>query len=216
MSTDPKKRSTGKFCDFHRDHDHETDHYFHLRLQLEKLAEEGHLNQYLKSPARIERSHELHHSADEPRSRHRSRSRHCSRHHRSPKRREPPRQPPTPEQPPTIVGKINIIAEGPAAGGPSTAGQRTYAERVFSLEIPFKKAWTNPPQEDQVISFSSEDFNGLQVPHDDALVIRLIIANFDIGKILVNTGSSVNVLHLETFEEMKLGEGRLGPVEYSI
>ncbi|XP_077219793.1 uncharacterized protein LOC143857088 [Tasmannia lanceolata] len=72
------------------------------------------------------------------------------------------------------------------------------------------------PKEDQVISFSSKDFNGLQVPHDDALVIRLIIANFDIGKILVDTGSSVNMLHLGTFEEMKLGEGRLGPAEYSI
>ncbi|XP_077242443.1 uncharacterized protein LOC143882954 [Tasmannia lanceolata] len=51
MSTDPKKRSTGRFYDFHSDHDHETDHCFHLRLQLEKLAEEGHLDQYLKIPA---------------------------------------------------------------------------------------------------------------------------------------------------------------------
>ncbi|XP_077237244.1 uncharacterized protein LOC143878915 [Tasmannia lanceolata] len=61
-----------------------------------------------------------------------------------------------------------------------------------------------------------EDYKGLQVPHDDALVIRLIISNYDVGKILVDTGSSINVLHLGTFEEMKLGEGRLGPTEYSI
>ncbi|XP_077249356.1 uncharacterized protein LOC143888846 [Tasmannia lanceolata] len=69
MSMDLKKRSTGKFCDFHGDHGHETDHCFYLRLQLEKLAKEGHLNHYLRSPAQIERSHEGHHPADGPRSR---------------------------------------------------------------------------------------------------------------------------------------------------
>ncbi|XP_077222177.1 uncharacterized protein LOC143856019 [Tasmannia lanceolata] len=84
------------------------------------------------------------------------------------------------------------------------------------MEMPSKKAWTDPHHEDQVITFSHEDLDGLQVPHDDALVVRLVIANFDIGKILVDTGSSVNVLHLGTFEEMKLGKERLGPVEYSI
>ncbi|XP_077249149.1 uncharacterized protein LOC143888590 [Tasmannia lanceolata] len=56
----------------------------------------------------------------------------------------------------------------------------------------------------------------IAVPHDDALVFQLIISNFDVGKILVDTGSSVNVLHLGAFEEMKLGEGRLGHAEYSI
>ncbi|XP_077222039.1 uncharacterized protein LOC143855870 [Tasmannia lanceolata] len=121
-----------------------------------------------------------------------------------------------PQQPPTIIGKINIITGGPAAGGPTTVGQRAYAERVLSLEIPSKRARTDPLQEDQIITFSSEDLNGLQVPHDDALVVRLIIANFDTGKILVETGSSVNVLYLGTFEEMKLSKGRLGPAEYSI
>ncbi|XP_077226471.1 uncharacterized protein LOC143888950 [Tasmannia lanceolata] len=32
MSTDPKKHLAGKFCDFHMDHGHQTDHCFHLRL----------------------------------------------------------------------------------------------------------------------------------------------------------------------------------------
>ncbi|XP_077230121.1 uncharacterized protein LOC143863319 [Tasmannia lanceolata] len=148
---------------------------------------------------------------------HRSRDRHRhSQHHRSPKREKPPRQAVAPDQPPTIAGKINIITGGAAAGGPTTAGRRAYAERVFSLEMPLKRARTDPPQEDKVTSFSSEDYKGLQVPHDDAQVIRLIISNYDAEKILVDTGSSVNVLHLGTFEEMKLGEGRLGPAEYSI
>ncbi|XP_077230165.1 uncharacterized protein LOC143863372 [Tasmannia lanceolata] len=212
------------------DHGHETDHCYHLRLQIEKLAEKGLLNQYLRSPTRIERSHrqlEVHNPSPPPRSRsrhrsssrHRSRDRHChSRHHRSPRKRqeELPNQAPNPVQPPTIAGKINIIAGGPAAGGPTTAGRRAYAERVLSLEMPSKKARTDPPREDEVISFSNKDYDGLQVPHDDALVIRLIISNCDVGKILVDTGSSVNVLHLGTFGEMKLGKGRLGAMKYSI
>ncbi|XP_077237361.1 uncharacterized protein LOC143879045 [Tasmannia lanceolata] len=238
MATDPKKRSAKKFCEFHGDHCHETDHCFHLRLQLEKLAEEGHLNQYLRSPGK--NSREAYRPPDEPRgwcrssssrrstsrhrspsrhhsrSRHRSRSRHDTRRHQLPKKEEPLEKPQAREQLPTIIGKINIITGGPAAGGPTTAGKRAYAERVFSMEMPSKKARTDPPHEDQVITFSHEDLDGLQVPHDDALVARLVIANFDIGKILVDRGSSVNVLHLGTFEEMKLCKERLGPAEYSI
>ncbi|XP_077248818.1 uncharacterized protein LOC143888328 [Tasmannia lanceolata] len=244
MATDPKKRSIKKFCEFHGDHGHETDHCFHLRIQLEKLAEEGHLNQYLRNP--VENLYEAPHHDDEPRnkrptrsrcrsgnrhrssnrhrspsryrsqSRHRSRSRHDSHRHQCPKREEPTERPQAREEPPTVIGKINVIAGEPAAGGPTTAGRRAYAERVFSLEMPSKKAWTDPPHKDQVITFSSEDLEGLQVPHDDALVVRLVVANFNVGKILVDMGSSVNVLHLETFEEMKLGEERLGPAEYSI
>ncbi|XP_077248743.1 uncharacterized protein LOC143888264 [Tasmannia lanceolata] len=84
------------------------------------------------------------------------------------------------------------------------------------MEMPSKKARTDPLHEDQIITFSHKDLDGLQTPHDDALVVRLVVANFDIGKILVDTGSSVNVLHLETFEEMTLGQERLGPAEYSI
>ncbi|XP_077230151.1 uncharacterized protein LOC143863356 [Tasmannia lanceolata] len=245
MAADPKKRSARKLYEFHGDHRHETDHCFHLRLQLEKLAEEGHLNQYLRSPG--ESSREAQHPPHEPkgrrhshsrrrsssrrhrstsrhrspsrhrsRSRRRSRSRHDTRRHQRPKIEEPPEQQQAREQPPTIIGKINIIMGGPAAGGPTTAGRQAYAERVFSMEMPSKKSRTDPTHEDQVITFSHEDLDGLQVPHNDALVVRLVVANFDIGKILVDTGSSVNVLHLGTFEEMKLDKERLGPAEYSI
>ncbi|XP_077237291.1 uncharacterized protein LOC143878962 [Tasmannia lanceolata] len=211
------------------------DDCYHLSIQIEKLVDEGQLNQYLRSPTRIERPFtrsKAHHRSPPHRSRSRRRSpqrsqsrhhsrdcHHTSRHHQSPRGHREDRShqhAPDPEQPPTIAGNINIIVGGPAAGGPTTAERCAYAEHVFSLEVPSKKAWVDSLKVNQVISFSDKDYEELQILHDDAVIIRLIISNYDVGKILVDTGSSVNVLHVGTFEEMNLGEDRLGATGYYI
>lgn len=38
------------------------------------------------------------------------------------------------------------------------------------------------------ISFTMDDSHGVQHPHNDTLVIWLLIGNFDVGKVLVDTG----------------------------
>ncbi|XP_077223459.1 uncharacterized protein LOC143857073 [Tasmannia lanceolata] len=181
MSTDPKKRSTRKFCDFHGDYGHETDHYFHLRLQLEKLAKEGHLNQYLKSPVLIERPHEAQLSADVPRSTHRSPTRHRS---------------------PSSTGPA--VGTDPAAG---TTHATTDAPKGENHLNRIRPPNSRPPSSEK----STSSRENLRQGGNDSRPASIRGA----GKILVDTGSSVNVLHLGTFEEMKLGEGRLGPTEYS-
>ena len=65
--------------------------------------------------------------------------------------------------------------------------------RIFSFE---KK-----PKLEPRITFSDQDLVGIHLPHEDALVVTLRIANFDIKRILIDNGSSVNVLFLINAEE---------------
>ena len=57
--------------------------------------------------------------------------------------------------------------------------------------------------------FSKEDARGVKQPHDDSLVIMLTIEGFNTRRILVNNGSSVEIIYLSTFQQLKLDLGRL-------
>jgi hypothetical protein len=54
------------------------------------------------------------------------------------------------------------------------------------------------------ITFTEEDFKLKSVNYNDAMVIEVNIAGWVIGKILVDNGSSSDILFLKTFEKMNL------------
>ena len=43
-------------------------------------------------------------------------------------------------------------------------------------------------------------------PHDDALVINLTIADFNTLRVLVDNGSSADILYYPTFQQMRIGK----------
>ena len=59
---------------------------------------------------------------------------------------------------------------------------------------------------DQTISFADNEATGLINPYINALVISLLIANCKIKRILINKGSSTNVLFMNALKEMKIEE----------
>ena len=61
--------------------------------------------------------------------------------------------------------------------------------------------------------FSKEDAKGLKQPHDNPLVIMLTIEGFNTRKILMDNGSSVDIIYLSTFQQLKLDSRRLRPFE---
>jgi hypothetical protein len=56
--------------------------------------------------------------------------------------------------------------------------------------------------EGKTISFDDEDMYNVQDPHHDGLVITLYIANHFVRRILIDGGSSVNIIQLETLKKM--------------
>jgi len=63
------------------------------------------------------------------------------------------------------------------------------------------------------ITFSAKDFKGV-VPHDDdPMVITLQILNWNIKRILIDTGSFAYILTYEAFDKMGLSEEQLQPFQ---
>ena len=61
---------------------------------------------------------------------------------------------------------------------------------------------------DRDIFFSEEDARGVKQPHEDPLVIMLTIEGFNTRRILVDNGSSMDIIYLSAFQL-----GRLSPFE---
>jgi len=72
-------------------------------------------------------------------------------------------------------------------------GSRTFAERSPN------------------IAFTSKDFEGVAPHDDDPMVITLQILKWNIKSVLIDTGSSADVLTYEAFDKMGLSEEQLQP-----
>jgi hypothetical protein len=58
--------------------------------------------------------------------------------------------------------------------------------------------------ETQTIGFSDDDFAGVSLSHIDTLALSLAIANNKIHRILIDIGSSADILYKIAFELMKI------------
>ncbi|XP_042380161.1 uncharacterized protein LOC121972574 [Zingiber officinale] len=109
------------------------------------------------------------------------------------------------------IRDIDIIYGGPTDGDSGRA--RKSHERRLEIHV----VGCNPEQAiGPVISFGPQDLEGLEMPHDDALIIKAIIANNRVVRVFVDTGSSVNVLFRLAFEEIQINTSELQPVATSL
>jgi len=96
---------------------------------------------------------------------------------------------------------IHTISGGFGGGGESNSARKAYARQlddfeVYSVQKPPKSRKYNP----LVIGFSDDDYAGVSLPHTDALVVTLTIANYQTRRILVDTGSSADILFKSAFD----------------
>ena len=68
------------------------------------------------------------------------------------------------------------------------------------------------PRLDTTITFSDFDQEGFQHPYDDPLVIRAVVANKTIHRVLIDNGSSVDIIFASAFDKMGIGREKLKPV----
>ena len=67
-----------------------------------------------------------------------------------------------------------------------------------------------------VISFSDRDFKGIDQNLDDPMVISIMAANYIIKKVLVDQGSSADILYLSTLKRLKIPKDELKPFHRSL
>ncbi|CAL8082480.1 unnamed protein product [Prunus armeniaca] len=56
------------------------------------------------------------------------------------------------------------------------------------------------------ITFCEEEEEGIIYPHDDPMIIRAEIADYDVGRVLIDTGSSVNVIFADAFKGLGIAD----------
>ncbi|XP_077246024.1 uncharacterized protein LOC143885861 [Tasmannia lanceolata] len=162
MISKGNKRDKSKYCQFHRDHGHDTDECWHLKEEIELMINRGYLKKYVKDDGdrreRRGRSPQGHSPRRPPSSPVRNKS-------------LPPVSPLPEVRRSQPNGVTNTIMGGPTDG----------------------------------------DLDNLILPHDDALIITMLVANWELKKILVDNGSSADILYYHAFKQMMIADDRLRP-----
>ncbi|XP_028121917.1 uncharacterized protein LOC114319112 [Camellia sinensis] len=83
-----------------------------------------------------------------------------------------------------------------------------HMREVLSVQPAVNKGKT---EEKDILSFSTMDLERVQMPHNDALVVTLRVKDIDIKRILIDQGSSVEIMYYDTFKQMKLKDKDLAP-----
>ena len=66
-------------------------------------------------------------------------------------------------------------------------------------------------REGPIIGFLEEDARRLHHPHDDALVVSIRVRDYNMHRVLVDNGSSINILYYPAFQQMRIDKERLIP-----
>ena len=100
-----------------------------------------------------------------------------------------------PSRPP--LGEIKVIVWGTSAEQ-SSKPKKTYLKVVQNVQLSGRPPRTRGTNE-QAITFTDEDAWRVHHPHDDAIVITLLIANYMTRRVLIDNGSSTDILYYPAF-----------------
>ena len=105
-----------------------------------------------------------------------------------------------------------MISEGFAKSGESSSARKAHLRSYRSGETLEVQVVSKLPRLDTTITFSNADLEGYQHPHDDSLVIRVIVANKTVHRVLIDNRSLTDIIFASTFDKMGIGREKLEPV----
>ena len=105
-----------------------------------------------------------------------------------------------------------MISRGFARGGESSSARKAHFRSIRSGEVMEVQVVSKLPRLDTAITFSDSDLEGCQHPHDDPLVIREVMANKTIHRVLVDNGSSIDIIFASAFDKMGFEREKLEPI----
>ncbi|GAV76283.1 hypothetical protein CFOL_v3_19758, partial [Cephalotus follicularis] len=149
-----------KYYRYHRDHGHDTEEYRQLKNQIEDLIRKGHLRKYM--------------DRDAPQGR------------REKRREEAPRQQEEQQQQ-QPRGVIHTISGGVASGGDHKNARKAYRRQSLAVQQVHHSKRLKTGGDEEVIIFSEEDYEGVRLPHDDPVVVTLLVELFTMKRILIDS-----------------------------
>ena len=180
MRANPDQRNRSLRCDYHRDHDHETNQCQGLKFMIERLIRAGHLRRFIREPTcTVETA---------PTS---NRAVVVTEHSSEPR--------------PTI----NFILGSPIDDQYQSKRQRRKMLNATSIKAKINtintlESSTTLQPIDGLVSFPPIDLTRIITPFYDALVLTLCINNFDVHRVLVDPGRAAELLHLPALTQMKV------------
>ena len=106
---------------------------------------------------------------------------------------------------------LNIIM-----GGSPPCGDSVRSVKDHRLQAATSKKWPLKPENDPQITFSPDDAIGVHLPHNYPLLVEVGIAKCDVAKVLVDTGSSVDLIFRDTLDKMGVGLRDMKPSSCSL
>ena len=105
-----------------------------------------------------------------------------------------------------------MISGGFAGAGESSSARKAHLRSIRSADMGEIQAVSKLPRMDTTITFSDSDLEGCQHPHDNPLVVHAIVANTTVHRVLVDNGSSADIIFASAFDKMGIGREKLEPV----
>ncbi|GAV56975.1 hypothetical protein CFOL_v3_00514, partial [Cephalotus follicularis] len=165
-----------KYCWYHRDHGHDTEECRQLKNQIEDLIRRGHLRKYVDREA--------------PQGRRESRT------------EEAPRQEDEQQQKPR--GVIHTISGVVASSGDHKNARKEYGRQSLAVQQVHHSKRLRTGIDEEVISFSETDYEGVRLPHDNSVVVTLMVELFTMKRILIDSGSSADILYKHAFDQLRI------------
>ena len=200
------------YCEFHRRYGHDTEECGQLKDVLEKMARAGELIRYLRKEFYERNVRRYNGKGKVYRKTLPLRQDWIDRQKQTRGPTDNGDRKRTPERQRTPV--IHVISGGLASGGDTQRERRMYTEgranrTILSIEA---ARGSKRSREREVISFSEKDMEGVNQPHDDAVVLSLKINAHRVERVLVDIGSSADILYLTALKAMQYGLADLQPI----
>ncbi|KAJ4800173.1 Pol-polyprotein [Rhynchospora pubera] len=213
-----EKFDKSAYCDYHRSSGHRTRDCLKLKDEIERLIRHTHLlEKYIeKEGAKDNRTRESFNNQwqRKPYNNQWKRTDNRNNPNNIPIQRQNVPNKPREENKGSPV--VMFIAGGDASGGDKPHQRASYADprrlsqpsryEIFHLHA--EGSLTNTR-----ISFGPEDCVGVRYPHDDAIVLMLRIHGRRVKRILVDTGSSADVLYFDALRQLNLASYPLTPMD---
>ena len=101
-----------------------------------------------------------------------------------------------------------MIMGGTAASSSSKKARKIYLKMVQNVQltsfVPKMARIDNP-----IIEFSKENARHLHHPHDDAFIISIRVGDYNTHRVLVDNGSSADILYYPASQQMRINKERL-------
>ncbi|GFS37062.1 hypothetical protein Acr_00g0049520 [Actinidia rufa] len=196
MGGDPKRRNQRWRCSYHGEKGHKIKNCIALKAFLEQLVHDGHLKEFVDNEKTQAEAAE------------------AEANRRPDRVREETEEAADAKDEDLPLGTIHMI------GGPNDPSLESkirneiriikQMHEVLSVQSLPKKIKT-AETEKECVTFSRADLEKVQHPHSDPLVVQLRIRGYDVKRILVDTGSSVEVMYYDLFKQLKIPQDQLKP-----